>query len=196
MTRLFLSHTWRPDGLGRNTHGRVANVNDELAERGVQTWFDEEVGMSHDIDSCMAEGIEECDVFVVFVTCAYCKKVERAARDPCSRDNCYKEFSYAQCLNKLMLPVVFEPNVLDEWPRGIVKMNCANKMYVDGSIQTAGDVAKEIMKLSKRLCRRSNPPPPVFRDCLPSSENGEQVRENKESVTTRTPRVCLPPIRR
>ena len=107
----------------------MANVNDELAERGVQTWFDEEVGMSHDIDSCMAEGIEECDVFVVFVTCATVKRSNglHATR---ARATTTAEFSYAQCLNKLMLPVVSNRTC---WTSGheIVKMNCANKMYVD-----------------------------------------------------------------
>lgn len=152
---MFLSHTWKADDEGRDTHRRVGAVHDALVAQGHTTWFDEDVGMAHDLDGCMAEGIEQCDTFVVFVTREYCVKVERAARDPNRRDNCYKEVSYAACLQKAFLPVVFEPSILDDWPSGIVKMHCANKMFVDGSVGSAVDTAGEIARLSDRLRRRS-----------------------------------------
>ena len=152
---MFLSHTWKADCLGRNTHRRVASIHRALVDVGQFVWFDEDVGMSHDIDGCMAEGIERCDVFVVFITRAYCEKVERAARDPLCQDNCYKEFSYASCCKKAFLPVVFEPTILESWPQGIVKMHCGNKMYVDGTMAEPNEIASEIVAMHNRLRRRS-----------------------------------------
>jgi hypothetical protein len=38
----FLSHTWSADEEGRDTHTRVAQLNEFLKRRGVRTWFDAE----------------------------------------------------------------------------------------------------------------------------------------------------------
>ena len=88
-----------------------------------------------------------------------------AAKDPSRRDNCYKEFSYAQNSGRLFLPVVFEPRMSDPegWPCGIVKMHCAGKMFVDGSLLPIEDVCDEMLRVVDRLRRMSSgggdPPP-------------------------------------
>ena len=153
---IFLSHTWRPDELGRSTHSRVVAVAAEFARRGVRAWLDENEGFAHDVDECMASGVDSCDVFAVFLTRAYFDKVDAAAKDPSRRDNCYKEFSYAQQSGKLFLPVIFEPTMSSEnWPCGIVKMHCAGKMFVDGSLLPEADVCDEMLKVIHRLRRMS-----------------------------------------
>jgi len=39
---LFLAHAWARDAVGRDTHERVAKLNDDLNKLGVATWFDRE----------------------------------------------------------------------------------------------------------------------------------------------------------
>lgn len=55
------------DDNGRDNHSRVAAVNTELQRLGLRCWFDEEQ-MTGDVDSRMAEGIDQSDVVVCFIT--------------------------------------------------------------------------------------------------------------------------------
>lgn len=108
--------------------------------------------MVHDIDDCMAHGIDRCDAFVVFVTRKYVEKINRAASNPLERDNCYKEFSYAQSTCKALIPVVFEPCMrsIRQWPNGIVKMHLGSKLFVDAAENGPQDVAFEISRMIRR----------------------------------------------
>ena len=74
---LFLSHEW-------NVHDRVVQIARVLRGYGRSVWLDEEQ-MVHDIDSCMAKGIEACEWVVIFLTKRYCEKVDGAARNPVTR---------------------------------------------------------------------------------------------------------------
>lgn len=149
--RLFLSHAWTEDECGRNTHERVRAVRDALRVRGIGTWFDQD-HMIDNMDACMASGIECSNVFCVFLTRAYCRKVDAASKRSTVRDNCYKEFSYAQTICKHTLCVVFEPSMLSisQWPCGIVKMHLGNKLYVDGSGDDADAIADDIVQFVRR----------------------------------------------
>lgn len=153
--RLFLSHTWNDDECGRNTHERVRAVRDALRARGMTTWFDEDC-MIDNMDACMASGIETSNVFCVFLTRQYCRKVDDASRNSTVRDNCYKEFSYAQILCKHTLCVVFEPSMLSirQWPYGIVKLYLGNKLYVDGSGDDVDAIADAIVRFVRRASLR------------------------------------------
>ena len=155
--RLFLSHTWTDDECGRNTHERVRQVRDALRARGMSTWFDQD-HMIDNIDACMASGIESSDVFCVFLTRAYCRKVDTASKISTLRDNCYKEFSYAQTICKHTLCIVFEPSMLSihKWPCGIVKLHLGNKLYVDGSGDDADAIADDIVQFVRRASRRDH----------------------------------------
>lgn len=169
MCALFLSHTWKRDQMQRNTHERVARVKDELSKLGVPAWLDEEE-LAGDIDHCMALGIDRAEVVVVFLTRAYCLKVEGAAASPWAHDNCYKEFSYAQAARKPTLPVVFEECMLDvtAWPPGVVKMRFASKMYVDGSVVDAEEIARRIVQASGSLLAPPSKRVPVSPASLPA----------------------------
>ena len=48
-------------------------VGRALEQIGIRTWLDED-HIVHDIDHCMAHGIDRCDAFVVFLTRKYVKK--------------------------------------------------------------------------------------------------------------------------
>lgn len=155
--RMFLSHTWQPDCLGRDTHSRVKDIARELREqKGIHPWLDEEQ-MTHDVDSCMASGIDASQVVIIFLTKSYCEKVQKAASNPQYRDNCYKEFSYAVVSHKVMIPVVFEPFMKDvsNWPCGVVKMNLASQFYVDGSDATPDTIAARIIQNTVRALRKT-----------------------------------------
>jgi hypothetical protein len=132
--QLFFSHTWRPDNIGRNTHDRVFEMVKKLRDNGWTTWFDEE-DMGGNIDAAMAEGIENADAILVCLTETYCKKVNETAKNPRNRDNCLKEWTYANMRNKLLIPVIMEPCLLNtnNWPPGIVSLYLGSTLYINAS---------------------------------------------------------------
>ena len=160
MVKVFLSHTWKPDQLNRATHQRVIQVRDALLRLNIESWLDQD-HMVHDIDNCMAVGIDTSDVVIIFLTREYVDKVQNAASNPSQRDNCYKEFSYAHSSCKVILPVVFEPCMrsVATWPNGIVKMHLGSNMYVDGADASPRDIAYDIYKMLRRsqIAMHTNP---------------------------------------
>ena len=132
--QLFFSHTWRPDNLGRNTHERVYEIVKKLRDNGWTTWFDEE-DMGGNIDAAMAEGIDNSDAILVCLTETYCKKVNDTAKNPRNRDNCLKEWTYANARNKLLIPIIMEPTLLNQsqWPPGIVSLYLGSTLFIDAS---------------------------------------------------------------
>ena len=132
--QLFFSHTWRPDNLGRNTHTRVYDVVKQLRDNGWTTWFDEE-DMGGNIDAAMADGIDNAEAILVCLTETYCKKVNETAKNPRNRDNCLKEWTYANARNKLLIPVIMEPCLLNpsDWPPGIVSLYLGSTLYIDAT---------------------------------------------------------------
>ena len=167
----FLSHPWAKDDLGRCTHARVKLLSGELRAVGVSTWFDEEE-MIGNIDAAMASGIDAAQVVVVCLTRAYFDKVSCAATNLRQRDNCFKEWSYAQNRKKLMLPVIMEPGLRDPsgWPAGVVAMHFGGMLYVDASESV--DMKRPAQEVRSMLTRmgvavgpnavtfRRGPPPP------------------------------------
>ena len=149
--KVFLSHSWGVDELRRDTHKRVVDVKHALKCINIDSWLDED-HMVNDIDNAMAKGIDVCDAVLVFVTRKYVTKVETAASNPLLRNNCYKEFSYAQSTCKLIIPVVFEPcmRCVSSWPLGIVRMHLGSKLYVDGATASAVETASDINKTLRR----------------------------------------------
>ena len=132
MTQLFFSHTWRPDSLGRDNHERVLNIAKILKTKGWKIWIDED-NIINNIDSSIADGIENSDIILIFLTETYFKKVNESAKNPRRRDNCLKEWTYSNALNKLMIPIVFEPSLLNNinWPQGIISMHFGSTYFLD-----------------------------------------------------------------
>ena len=154
--QLFFSHTWRPDNLGRNTHLRVFELVKKLRDCGWKTWFDEE-DMKGNIDAAMADGIDNADVVLVCLTETYCKKVNETAKNLRTRDNCLKEWTYANARNKLMIPIVMEPYLLNpiNWPAGIVSLYLGSTLYLDAS---KDDLEESVIFINKYLLKQGLQP--------------------------------------
>ena len=121
--QLFFSHSWQKDNLNRDTHKRVCELAKKLQIFGWSTWIDEE-NMVGNVDAVMANGIDNADVIIVCLTEQYFKKVNITANNPSERDNCLKEWTYANLRNKIMIPVIMEPSLSNakDWPPGIVSL--------------------------------------------------------------------------
>ena len=82
--RLFLSHAWANDTLGRDNHERVARLNDGLRARKLATWFDAQGDMAGNTLQAMTNGIDESSVVAVFVTREYIEKCKKPGTFSCS----------------------------------------------------------------------------------------------------------------
>ena len=145
--QLFFSHTWLADKLGRDTHSRVYELAKLMERCGWSIWIDED-NMKGNIDAAMASGIDGADAVIVCLTKNYCKKVNETARNPRKRDNCLKEWTYANIRNKLMIPVVMEPELLslNNWPAGIVSLHFGSTLYVNASMDSLHRPTFELIK--------------------------------------------------
>ena len=147
--QLFFSHAWRLDNLNRETHKRVSEVVKGLQKYGWTTWFDDD-DMIGNMDAAMADGIENCECFIVCLTEEYCLKVNAGSKDPYIRDNCQKEWNYANNRDKLMLPLIMEPCMLNtsNWPPGVVPLYLSSILYIDA---THNNLELAIGNIHKRL---------------------------------------------
>ena len=143
---IFLSHSWSDTDDRRSVHNIVSLINKKLKEDEI-TWFAEDKIMD-DIDGASVRGIEECSMFVSFLTKTYIKKICSAECNPKVRDNCYKEFSYAQLCKKPCIAVIMEKDLLDvsNWDSGIVKLYLGNKLYIDGTSFDTSYISKKILE--------------------------------------------------
>ena len=125
----FLTHNWSKNQDGYNNHEIVSKVNRELQSYGLKTWFDEE-RMRGSIQKMMADGIEQSDVVVVFITQTYIDKVNEGD----AKDNCNFEFGMAtrRLGTKCMIPVCMEKRLQNpnSWT-GIVGGCLGGNLYVD-----------------------------------------------------------------
>lgn len=148
---LFMSHTWRYDELNRDTHQRVKLISNALRHIGYTTWFDEDDMVNGNIDISMAEGIDNCDCFIVCLTKNYINKINEASRNMLIRDNCYKEFNYANVSNKIMIPLILEPGI--KRLSGIIGLYLGNQYFIDFSFSDfkSKDFYESIDKLDTAL---------------------------------------------
>lgn len=133
--QLFISHTWRSDEEGRDTHQRAKELANEMSALGWSVWFDE-FDMANHVEAAMASGIDEADAVIICLTRAYAQKVNESARSTVpGNDNCLKEFGYSLFRAKRIVPVVFEDSMRNtqDWPPGVVPMRLASMLYVDGT---------------------------------------------------------------
>jgi len=149
--QLFFSHTWKNDNLNRDNHARVCELAKKLETCGWSVWIDEN-NLYGNIDAAMVNGIDNAEVVMVCLTDTYCRKVHETANDPRKRDNCLKEWTYANARNKLMIPIVMEPCLLDmnKWPPGVVSLYFGSTLYMDGSEGNLNNCANEVDILLKK----------------------------------------------
>lgn len=193
-TRLFLSHAWGKDELERDVHARARAFADALRALGWKVWFDDDHLTLGHIDAALARAIEACPVFVVLVTRAYCTKVQEALSLPTRRDSCAKEWSCAMMRRRHIVPVIFEPGMLDpeHWPMSAVSMHLAGCMYVDA----AHDVARGAADLD-RLLHSFHDQGPERADTLPRLPAAPTALDAaREELTTPRSTMCGRSLRR
>ena len=186
--QLFFSHTWRFDILNRDTHQRVISIARGLYNLGWSTWIDED-DMRGNIDSSMAEGIDGCKCVLVFITSEYCRKVNGAAQDPHTRDNCHKEWNYSHNRDKLMIPVIMERELLNtsKWPPGVVPLHLSSVLYIDATSDSMTGVISSIDTMLKRY---------NLLPCIKSFVNNKMRPPYRISLSLSLPMMCKTPPKR
>ena len=123
---VFLSHNWGNDELQRDNHHRISLLNQALHQIGIITWFDEDK-MEGDITQRMCEGIDNSTAVIVCITRTYNNKLNSP-----NRDNCKKEFQYAELRTNNLIGLVMEPDMRDtkQWT-GPLGMTLGQHLYLD-----------------------------------------------------------------
>ena len=163
-THVFLSHDWGKDELGRDNHERVSLINKALLNVGYKTWFDDEKLVGN-IDEKIAQGIDQTEGVIVFITRKYLEKVNGTN----DKDNCRKEFMYASITKarSKMIAVVMEKSMCstNEW-RGLAGYHLRGEMFVDmsGDLKNKTYVSEQMKRLKKELQLKGiHPQPGIFR---------------------------------
>lgn len=142
---IFLSHSWDLDLLNRDNHLRVKNLSKILISNGFSVWFDENEINYGNIDICMINGIQNCKCFVVCITQSYIDKLNHKL------NNCFKEFNYANILQKPIIPILMEPiQNLEKLP-GILNFYIGNQLYYNFSKKFCKTKLKKIIAYFKFL---------------------------------------------
>jgi len=146
--QLFFSHTWQNDKLDRDNHKRVYELTKNLENHGWSVWIDEN-DMIGNIDASIVSGIDNADAIIICLTENYCLKINDAAKDPRKRDNCLKEWTYANARNKLMIPIIMEPCLknIEKWPPGVVSLYFGSTLYINCSDDNLNTNSRKLNKI-------------------------------------------------
>ena len=129
---IFLSHAWGLDNKERDNHTRCKILYEKLIEEGYSVWFDEK-DMKGNIDNSIIKGINNAKVIILCLTEKYCDKINTAVNNNLPNDNCYKEWSYSLFKQKIIIPVIMEPDMRKIYTKtdGIIQMYLNNTLYID-----------------------------------------------------------------
>jgi len=132
--QLFLSHAWGKDGLDRDNHKRCKELYEKLVNKNYTVWIDDNE-MYGNIDSAIMKGINNAKVIIICLTKTYCDKINNAAANNLPNDNCYKEWNYSLFKQKLIIPIIMEPQMNDIYLKqdGIIQMYFNSTLYIDAS---------------------------------------------------------------
>jgi len=142
---LFFSHDW---GLNNTNHIKVSKIVKDLKNKNYTCWLDEE-NMMGNIDAAMADGIDNSEAIIICITKNYCNKINNTSRNMNKRDNCLKEWTYANARNKLLIPIIMEKDMLNinNWPPGIVSMYLGSVFYIDFTNDIIDSSINDFVKL-------------------------------------------------
>lgn len=141
--KIFASHDWGKQGAN---HARVAEVVSMLKDRGVDVWFDS-IDMEGNIVQSMCDGIDGCDLVLVFVTANYLSKVQSANE----LDNVRREFMYAiQTKSGCMLAVRLEESLPRVW-KGPVGMILGANLYNDLRVISDSSVDALVSSIRRKV---------------------------------------------
>lgn len=158
--QIFLSHTWNYDKINRNNHKRVVELSKLLESKGWSVWIDEN-DMIGNIDASIKKGIDDAEIVLVCLTYTYREKIDRTSKDQSLRDNCFKEWNYLSCQNKIILPIVMEPFLLDikEYQKTITSLLIGNTLFIDASDDNLTKASDKINETLFRYNLIPNNPP-------------------------------------
>jgi hypothetical protein len=149
--QLFFSHTWKSDNLDRDNHARVKNLANCMKKYGWTVWLDEDEMMGN-IDACMVNGIKNSECIIACLTTKYIEKINHASNNTTIRDNCFKEWTYSNSINKSIIPVIMEEDVITCEGKGILDMYLGNMLFLDLSSEinntAAGKLNDMLLKLN------------------------------------------------
>lgn len=134
MKDIFISHAWGKDELNRDNHKRCKVLAYKLIEHGYTVWFDSNE-IYGNIDSSIMKGINNCKIVLVCLTRRYCDKINNCAINQLSNDNCYKEWNYSLFKQKIIIPVLMEPCMINIFLHedGIMQMYLNSLIFVNFS---------------------------------------------------------------
>jgi hypothetical protein len=146
--KIFLSHAWGNDSLGRDNHERCKELYNLLVNKGYSVWFDEN-DMKGNIDNSIIKGINNAKIILLCLTEKYCNKINSAVNNNLPNDNCYKEWSYSLFKQKLIIPIIMENNMKKIYTNtdGIIQMYLNNTLYIDLSENIKDNIFKIISTL-------------------------------------------------
>ena len=132
MKDIFISHAWGKDELDRDNHERCKILANKLINNGYSVWIDSN-DLYGNIDSSIMKGINNCKIVLVCLTKRYCDKINTCAINQLSNDNCYKEWNYSLFRQKIIIPVLMEPNMINIFlnGQGIIQMYLNSLMFID-----------------------------------------------------------------
>ena len=132
MKDIFISHAWGKDELDRDNHERCKILANKLINNGYSIWIDSN-DLYGNIDSSIMKGINNCKIVLVCLTKRYCDKINTCAINQLSNDNCYKEWNYSLFRQKIIIPVLMEPNMINIFlnGQGIIQMYLNSLMFID-----------------------------------------------------------------
>ena len=101
--------------------------------------------------------------------------------------NCLNEWTYSCTRNKLMIPIIMEPHMLDpkQWPAGIVPLYLGSTLYVDASYDRL--INNCILLLTKMLITYKIFPsrfPYIKRKMLPIKERIRRSKNRDKNIVT------------
>ena len=132
MKDIFISHAWGKDELDRDNHERCKILANKLINNGYSVWIDSN-DLYGNIDSSIMKGINNCKIVLVCLTKRYCDKINTCAINQLSNDNCYKEWNYSLFRQKIIIPVLMEPTMINIFlnGQGIIQMYLNSLMFID-----------------------------------------------------------------
>lgn len=140
MKDIFISHAWGKDELDRDNHERCKILANKLINKGYTVWIDSNE-IYGNIDSSIMKGINNCKIVLVCLTKKYCDKINKCATNQLSNDNCYKEWNYSLFKQKIIIPVLMEPSMINYffYGEGIIQMYLNSIMFINFFINLEDD---------------------------------------------------------
>jgi hypothetical protein len=132
--QLFISHAWGKDGLERDNHQRCKLLYNKIIQKKYSAWIDDNE-IYGNIDYAIMRGINNAKAIIVCLTETYCNKINNAVLHNLPNDNCYKEWNYSLFKQKIIIPVIMEPNMRNIYLKqeGVVQMYFNSTLYIDAS---------------------------------------------------------------